>query len=246
MPTTEDFAEFRWGELGLLLWESPPLVGSTGTQSEEETGRGVGEAGIPSGPRYRIGVFTRKGFGSAYCGGALRDKMCASSDCSIQGHKKKVKDLLSPTGDPEEQVVMIYSVPAANRSASVFLTPRLSPSMFGDKLPECLVVSKAHVSWSMVSEAMTKTNPNGEGRDHEDDTTVTDVLRMTEQGMSFVVSPRSLLKTMVAKSPLSPEDVVIPKMEVSLILVGSQEEVSFARTQGCGHSDPRIHPLQQE
>jgi hypothetical protein len=88
----------------------PPLVGSTGTQSEE-TGRGVA-TGIPTGTRYRIGVFESKGFGSVYCGGALRDKMCVRADCTIQAHKKKKAKGLFSTGFPEEQVVMGYAGPA--------------------------------------------------------------------------------------------------------------------------------------
>jgi hypothetical protein len=50
MPTAEDFAEFGWGETRPPPLEvPPPSVGSTGTHSEEETGRGVGVAGISCG-----------------------------------------------------------------------------------------------------------------------------------------------------------------------------------------------------
>jgi hypothetical protein len=218
MPTTGGFDDFGWGEQ-----ERPPplevplpLVGSTGTQSEEETGRGVA-AGIPTGPRYRIGVFESKGFGSVYCGGALRGKMCVRADCTILAHKKnKAKGLFSLPGFPEEQLVMVYAGPAADRMASVSMTPRLSPLMFGAKLNECLTLTKAHVSWSMVFETISKT-----GRGQEDDTTVSDVLLMTEQGASFVMSPRST----AVKDHFLPEDVIIPKMEVPPYLGESQDEV---------------------
>jgi hypothetical protein len=200
-------------------------VGSTGTQSEEETGRGVGVAGIPSGPRYPIGVFEKEGFGTTYCGALIRDKMCVRSTCTVQSHKtKKVKDLFPLTGD-EEQVVMIYSGPVADRKASVSLIPRLSPSMFGDKLSECLVLSKAHESWLMVFEAMAKTNSNVGARDPEDDVNVTEVLRMTEMPVSFAMSPRALPKPTESKSRSSPENVGISRMQVPWSLVGSQDEV---------------------
>jgi hypothetical protein len=226
MPTAEDFAEFGWGETRPPPLEvPPPSVGSTGTQSEEETGRGVVVAGISSGPRYPIGVFDKEGFGTTYCGALVRDKMCVRSACTIQSHKtKKVKDLFPLTGD-EEQVVMIYSGPVADRKASVSLIPRLSPSMFGDKLSECLVLSKAHESWLMVFEAMAKTNSNVGARDPEDDVNVTEVLRMTEMPVSFAMSPRALPKPTESKSRSSPENVGISRMQVPWSLVGSQDEV---------------------